>query len=104
MWKDQLKLYLRETSAHGWKYLLVGQNIVEKVLWALVLLISFLLAFNMIVVYWMETDANPILTTVDTKLVTEIPFPSIAVDAGQGNKFMFLPGVIKTYPVILKMS
>lgn len=98
---EHFQFFINDTSAHGWKYLDQHSPKIQIIFWILVLVVSFGLAFTMISSFWRESKTNPISTTINTRyfvpevepafhsvlnlkvrLVTQIPFPTVAVDAG----------------------
>lgn len=59
-----------------------GRNSFEKLFWVTAILLGFSFNVYMIMQSVRENYDNPILTTVDTKSVKEVPFPAITVDSG----------------------
>ena len=83
--------YLVESSIHGLRYLAEGKNIVEKVGWSLIILISLYFAGTMISTSIEDNDNNPILTTIETTSIQNVPFPAITIGAdGRANPWGFV--------------
>ena len=77
--KNILINFLVTTPIHGFRYLHEGRSFLEKLIWMLVIGSSFGLSFLMIQANLMEAQSNPILTTIDTTEITNVPFPAITV-------------------------
>ena len=71
--------YLEVTTIHGLRYLKECRNIVEKVFWLLIIIVSFGYAIYTIQSFFHDTQINPIVTTVETAKVQEVPFPAITI-------------------------
>ena len=71
--------YLEVTTIHGLRYLIECRNIVEKVFWLLIICLSFGYAAHTIQSFFVDNDREPILTTIGTSRVQEVPFPAITI-------------------------
>ena len=71
--------FLVTTPIHGFRHLHEGRNALEKMIWILVLITSFSLAAYMIRSGLRDAEENPILTTMDTTDIENVPFPAITV-------------------------
>ena len=71
--------YLEVTTIHGLRYLKECRNIVEKVFWLLIICLSFGCAAHIIQSFFVDNDREPILTTIGTSRVQEVPFPAITI-------------------------
>ena len=90
--------YFSETTVHGFRYVVEGRNIVERLLWVL------FIAFGFVWSLWIISDAfnswtnNPVETTIGEVSVPvhELPFPAITVcdteslQMPRRNRWMFL--------------
>ena len=74
--------YLESTTIHGFSYLSVGRNIIEKIVWAIIICTCFTLGALLIKQSIEEAHINPVMTNVETIAVSEVPFPAITVDSG----------------------
>ena len=66
--------YLVESSIHGLRYLAAGTNTVEKVGWSLIIVISLYNAGTMISESIEDSGKEPILTTIETTSIENVPF------------------------------
>ena len=57
--------YFRETTVHGFRYVVEGENICEKMFWVTVIIVGFILSGYIIVVSFREWGETPLQTTVD---------------------------------------
>ena len=64
--KRGLQHYLRETTVHGFRYLIDGRNVCEIVVWISVITFCFVITFCGIYVSIRDSYNNPILTSVQT--------------------------------------
>ena len=71
--------YLEVTTIHGLRYLMECRNLVEKVLWLLIICMSFGYSAHLIQSFFVDNDREPILTTIGTSRVQEVPFPAITI-------------------------
>ena len=71
--------YLQVTTIHGLRYLLECRNIVEKVFWLLIICLSFGYAAHIIQSFLVDNEREPILTTIGTSRIKEVPFPAITI-------------------------
>ena len=86
-----VNIYFVESSIHGLRYLVDGKNLVEKLCWCLIIVISLYLAGTMISTSIEENEREPILTTIETASITNVPFPAITVAAdGRANPWGFV--------------
>ena len=86
-----VNIYFVESSIHGLRYLVDGKNLVEKLCWCLIIVISLYLAGTMISTSIEENEREPILTTIETSSIINVPFPAITVAAdGRANPWGFV--------------
>ena len=64
--------YLKETSAHGFRYLIDGRNICEIAVWIVVISLCFTMTFVGIYTSLRDSYNNPILTSVQTTQIQEV--------------------------------
>ena len=81
-----VKEYLVESSIHGLRYLVECKNLVEKVGWSLIIVTSLYIAGIMISTSIEDNENEPILTTIESTSITNVPFPAITIAAdGRAN-------------------
>ena len=71
--------YLEVTTIHGLRYLMECKTILEKLFWLLIICFSFGYSTYIIQSFLAENDREPILTTIRTGLVQDVPFPAISI-------------------------
>ena len=64
--------YLRETTVHGFRYLVEGRNICEIGVWSIVISFCFMLTFFGIYSSIKGSYDNPILTSVQTTQIQNV--------------------------------
>ena len=64
--------YLRETTVHGFRYLIEGRNLCEIAVWIVVITFCFTLTFAGIYTSISESYKNPILTSVQTTQIQDV--------------------------------
>ena len=82
--------YLEQTTIHGLRYLSEGKDLVEKFVWLIVVVISFSIAGYLIYVTIQENESEPVLTTIETGLAKNVPFPAITIRADERYVSSFL--------------
>ena len=81
--KQHISEYFSETSIHGLRYLVDGKNILEKVCWSLVVMVSLYFAGSMILTSIEDNEKAPILTTIETISFEDVPFPAVTIAADE---------------------
>ena len=102
--KKDLVAYLQETTVHGFRYIVDGRNLLEKLMWVLFIAAGF--TFCGLIVYKAlnDWDRNPVETTIDEVgvPVQELPFPAITVcdtkslQMPRRNRWMFLETLLNS--------
>ena len=64
--------YLKETTVHGFRYLIDGRNICEIAVWFIVITFCFTIAFISSYTSLTESYNNPTLTSVHTLKIQEV--------------------------------
>lgn len=80
LWKN-IQLYLEDSSAHGFKYIGRNNSAAEKLLWIVLIAAAFYVSSTMILTFWKESVDNPMSTVMDTKLVKNVPFPTVTINS-----------------------
>ncbi len=78
--------YFRETTVHGFRYVVDGKTITERFIWVAVILLAFACAAYLTHTSFREADENPISTSTEVLTVDKIPFPAVTVLAGGGHE------------------
>ena len=86
--------YLESTSIHGFGYLSTGRNIIEKLLWLIIICTCFTLAALLIRQSIEEASLNPVMTNVETVQVQEVPFPAITIDIGDPDPMGYAENIL----------
>ena len=71
--------YLEVTTIHGLRYLMECKTVMEKLFWLLIICLSFGYSTYIIQSFFDENESKPILTTIETSLVQDVPFPAITI-------------------------
>ena len=96
--KNDLIGYFSETTVHGFRYVVEGRNIFERLLW--VVFIAFGFGYSLVIISesFNSWKNNPVETTIGevSVPVQELPFPAITVcdteslQMPRRNRWMFL--------------
>ena len=71
--------YLEVTTIHGLRYLIECKSIIEKLFWLAIICLSFGYSVHIIQSFFVDNEREPILTTIGTSRVQEVPFPAITI-------------------------
>ena len=79
--KNVICTYFRETTVHGFRYVVEGLDIYERVFWIVCILVSFLASSKVIYTSFLNWNSVPVQTTVDTVslAIEELDFPATTV-------------------------
>ena len=96
--------YFSETTVHGFKYVVRGRNIYERLAWLIVIVIGFALCSVLIINSSQVWRSDPVQTTLDQVSIPvhNLPFPAITVcdteslEMPRRNRWMFLENVLNT--------
>ena len=106
--KENVLGYFSQTTVHGFRYVVQGRNIFERVIWILFILFGFMYSSKTVWDAWVYWDTHPVETTIDqvSVPVQELPFPAITVCDTQSlqmprrNRWMFLETLLNSVEVI----
>ena len=101
LWQDLKKDligYFSETTVHGFRYVVEGRNIFERLLWVVFIVLGFSFSLMIISHAFISWNNNPVETTIDEVSVPVhvLPFPAITVcdteslQMPRRNRWMFL--------------
>ena len=83
--------YFSVSSIHGFRYLVDCKNNIEKFCWCFVIVISLYFAGWMIWTSIEDNNEEPILTTIETTSIKNVPFPAVTIAAdGRANPWGFV--------------
>ena len=71
--------YLEVTTIHGLRYLMECKSIIEKLFWLAIICFSFGYSAHIIQTFFVDNDREPILTTIGTSRIQDVPFPAITI-------------------------
>ena len=77
--KETLVGFALTTTIHGFRYLYEGRNLFEKLSWFITISLCFFFAGMMITQSILDSAREPILTTMDTAKIQQVPFPAITI-------------------------
>ena len=79
--KNVICAYCRETTVHGFRYIVEGANIFERAFWIVAILASFSLCALVISAMFRNWAEEPVVTTIETVSlpIEGIQFPSTTV-------------------------
>ena len=90
--------YFTTTTVHGFRYVVEGHNICEKLFWIVLIVIGFSCSFKIIFDSFDSWEQTPLQTTIDrlSQPVQELHFPAITVcnpeetQIPRRNRWMFI--------------
>ena len=71
--------YLETSTVHGLRYLAECRHIIEKLFWLVLIGGSFGYAWYIIEIFFIEANNDPILTTIESIPVRDVPFPAVTI-------------------------
>ena len=106
--KENLVGYFSQTTVHGFRYIVQGRNIFERLIWILFILFGFVYSSYTIWKAIKHWETHPVETTIDQVgvPVQELPFPAITICDTQSlqmprkNQWMFLETLLNSLDVI----
>ena len=81
--KDHVFNYFQETTVHGFRYVVEGQNSFERGIWIVFIICAITYAATLIRTSLIENTLNPIVTTIESIPTKQVPFPAVTLDGGQ---------------------
>ena len=96
--KKEISGYFSETTVHGFRYVVEGRNLFERLVWILFIAFGFIFSFYLISEAFESWKNNPVETTIGevSVPVQELPFPAITIcdteslQMPRRNRWMFL--------------
>ena len=71
--------YLETTTIHGLRYLSECRSIVEKAVWFFLIVACICFEAQSILSFFVDSNNDPIKTTLSTTSVQNVPFPAITI-------------------------
>ena len=78
-----LKNYFKETTVHGIKYIVTGDNILDRLFWVCAVIVAFFITFEINRAYILEASKNPLTISLSAIPVSDVPFPAVTVSTGK---------------------
>ena len=106
--KKGLVSYFKDASVRGFKYVVDGRNIFERVMWTLFIAVEFICCGLIVYNTYQYWEDHPVETTIDAVglPVQELPFPAITVcdtkslQMPRRNRWMFLETLLNSLELI----
>ena len=100
--KKAVGSYFRETTVHGFRYVVEGENICEKMFWVILIIVGFILSGYIILKSFSEWGDTPLQTTIDkvSMPIEKLPQPAITVchplelQMPRRNRWMYMEKVL----------
>ena len=83
--KGEVHEFLESSTIHGLAHIAKGRNIYARVIWVLIVIACFSIGISLIDKAFYSWATTPIITTVDTRPISEVIFPEITVCPPSGT-------------------
>ena len=101
--KADICSYFTETTVHGFRYIVEGRDLVERLFWVTVIVTGFVLSGILIQQSFENWEDTPLQTTIETVSlpIEQLDFPAITVcnpdslKIPRRNRWMFLEKLLK---------
>ena len=79
--KNVICTYFRETTVHGFRYVVEGSDICDRVFWIVCIIVSFSASGKVIYTSFLNWNSVPVQTTIETVSLSieELHFPATTV-------------------------
>ena len=99
--------YFSETTVHGFRYVVEGRNICERVAWSLMIVMGFAFCARVIYDSSQHWYLDPVQTTLDEVSIPvhQLPFPAITVcdtdslQMPRRNQWMFVENLFNKFRI-----
>ena len=106
--KEDLRGYFSETTVHGFRYVVEGRNLLERLAWIGFIICCFAYSAYTVFNAYQYWETHPVETTIDEVgiPVQELPFPAITVcdtnslQMPRKNRWMFLEKLLNSLELI----
>ena len=79
---ESMKGYFRETTVHGFRYIVDAPNAPVRFIWLLVVLGAFIVTGHLLSTSFEEQYQNPTMTNYQDIPINDIPFPAMSFSMG----------------------
>jgi len=108
VFKGECVKFLSESTIPGFKYIVQGHSLFERVTWTVFVVIAFCYAWQTISHQFIAWEKNPVETTIDEVglPVHELPFPAITVcdtpslKMPRKNRWMFVEQLLNSLQLV----
>ena len=102
--KRDVSDYFTGTTVHGFRYVVQGKNLLERVVWIFFILCGFLFCARSVLEMYQHWEERPVETTIDEVglPIQELPFPAITVcdtdslTMPRRNRWMFIETLLNS--------
>ena len=102
--KRDIAEYFTGTTVHGFRYVVQGRNLLERVVWIVFILCGFSFCTKSVLEMYQHWEERPVETTIDEVglSIQELPFPAITVcdthslTMPRRNRWMFLETLLNS--------
>ena len=83
--KGEVREFLESSTIHGLAHIATGKSIYARIIWVLIVIACFSIGISLIDKAFYSWATTPIITTVDTRPISEVIFPEITVCPPSGT-------------------
>ena len=83
--RDEIREFLESSTIHGLAHISTGRSIYTRIIWVLIVIGCFSIGISLIDKAFYSWATTPIITTVDTRPISEVVFPEITVCPPSGT-------------------
>ena len=83
--KGEIQEFLESSTIHGLAHIATGRSIYARIIWVLIVIACFSIGISLIDKAFYSWATTPIITTVDTRPISEVIFPEITVCPPSGT-------------------
>ena len=102
--KKDVAEYFTGTTVHGFRYVVQGKNLLERMVWVFFILCGFIFCSKSVLEMYQHWEERPVETTIDEVglPIQELPFPAITVcdtdslTMPRRNRWMFLETLLNS--------
>ena len=98
---ETIKEFLESSTIHGLVYISKSKRKVSRLVWIVLVVMAFSIAFKLISNSYMEWEEDPISTSVSTDTIAKLRFPNVTVCPPQGYNTALNFDLIQAAKIIL---
>ena len=83
--KGEFREFLESSTIHGLAHISTGKSIYTRIIWVLIVIGCFSIGIVLIDKAFYSWATNPIITTVDTRPISEVKVPEITICPPSGT-------------------